>query len=137
MLLPFCANARKEKGTADVYVFGVGTSFNDSVMYMSAPQRLDGALIQKKTGFLEDRTYYSFQFKNYLEANYPGYETCAVFYATSRKNIEKKYAKLRRRYRKDKELRVEEVPTNEFAFIPMKNLRQAAEKTEGKGGGTE
>ena len=41
MLLPFCANARKEKGTADVYVFGVGTSFNDSVMYMSAPQRLD------------------------------------------------------------------------------------------------
>lgn len=119
------ATARKEPGTEEVFLFGVGTSFSDTVMYMSAPQKLSTATINKKTGFLEERAYYAFQFKNYLEANYPGYATCAVFYATKRTAIEKKYVKLRRKYAKSKDVRVQEVPAMDFSFSTIQTTQPA------------
>ena len=61
----------------------------------------------------------SFQMKTYLEANYVGYETCAVVFAKSRKKVEKKYNKIMRQFRK-KGIQVVEIPEDEFSlqFIP-------------------
>ena len=110
----------KNQQTPELYLFGVGTSFNDSTTYMSAIQCFQGDFIEKKTGFLENRAIYATQMKIYLEQNYPGYETCAIFFSTDKKKIEKKYTKLRRRYMKDTTTHLKEIPVTEFTFNPVK-----------------
>ena len=114
------AQKKKDLQTQELYLFGVGTSFNDSTTYMSAIQRFQGDFIEKKTGFLENRAVYATQMKIYLEQNYPGYETCAIFFSTDKKKIEKKYTKLHRMYLKDKTTRLKEIPVTEFTFNPIK-----------------
>ena len=45
------------------YMFGVVTSFNDSVVYFTEIQRLDSTWINTKNNFLYSREYYSFQLR--------------------------------------------------------------------------
>ena len=91
------AQKKQSVENPEVYIFGVGT------------------------GFLENRAIYAEQMKIYLEQNYPGYETCAIFYDTKKKAIEKKYNKVRRRYQKDKSTKLVELPVTEFTFNPVKS----------------
>lgn len=82
-----------------VYVFGVGTNFNDSVVYLSDIIELRKVKLNKKTKFLPFRSEYSSQLKEYLEATYGMVnETTCVFFSTKRKKLSKRFYKLKKRY---------------------------------------
>lgn len=107
----------KEKKETTIYGFAVGTCLSDSTVYISAISRLDSAVVNNKTGFLQDRQLYSYQFKAYLDYLYKLNHTCAVFFSSKKESLEKKYIKMRRRYGKDKNIKFTEVPINQFKFI--------------------
>ena len=103
------AVAMQAKDDGKIYVFGVSTSFNDSIVYLSSVQDLQGASLQKKTGFLEYRSFYSAEFQHFLESN----------------KLEKKYLKLRKRLSKGKPDTLKEISASDFQFsVP------AVQKTE-------
>ena len=106
------AGSKKDK----IYAFAYGTCFNDSTIYLSSVNHLSIASIDKKSNLLNDRSGYSDQFKAYLDKQYKKDHTCTIFFSTSRKKLEKKYVKLRRKYRKDKESKLVEVPVSEFCL---------------------
>lgn len=81
-----------------LYLFGFSASFQDSILYFTDIQDIEGAWIDKKTKFLKERENYSYQLKNYLtEQNQPN-RVCMVIFATSKSKAEKKYNKLMKRY---------------------------------------
>ena len=53
-------------GDKPVYMFGVGASFKDSVVYFTEVQLVDSVVLDKN-GFLPSRVQYSYQLKNFLE----------------------------------------------------------------------
>lgn len=110
----FQASAQSKKDP--IYAFAYGTSFNDSTIYLSAVSELTIATIDKKSHLLNDRSGYSDQFKTYLDKQYQKNHTCTIFFSQSRKKLEKKYTKLRRNFRKDKENHLVEVPGSEFTL---------------------
>lgn len=127
------AAQKDEKVFTGIHVFGIGTSFNDSTVYISTPQFMADATLQKKTGFMENRAKYAFQMKTYLEANYSPNETCAIFFAKTHKKLEKKYQKVRRRFLK-RGVRIVEIPDNEFTFqfIPSPSQQQVSQQKANK-----
>ena len=82
-----------------VYLFGVGTNFNDSTVYLTDIIPVHNLQIQKKTHFLPHRTEFSLQLREYLEGQLGlAHETTAIFFADKRKKIAKNYYKLKKRY---------------------------------------
>lgn len=117
------ASAKKQadkKQDAPVYMFGCGTSFTDSTTYVTAIYAVDGAEISQKTKFLEHRADYSNQLKTFLEVMHSPNQTCSIFYATKRKQLEKKYQKLRRHLLKKKDINVVMLPAEDFKFSGYK-----------------
>lgn len=82
-----------------VYIFGVGTNFNDSLVYLTRITQIDSMRVDKKTGFLPNRVEFSLQLRQYLEGTL-GHtnETTAIFFHSKRKKIEKYFYKLKKRY---------------------------------------
>lgn len=103
-------------GKERIYAFAVGTSFNDSTAYISSIMEIPDATTEKKTHFLSNRQEYSRQFKSFLDGCYRKPHTCAVFFSTKKSALEKKYLKLRNRYRNLKEYRLTELPAGDFSF---------------------
>ncbi len=102
-------------GDKPVYVFGVGASFKDSVVYFTEVQVVDSVAL--KDGLLPDREQYSFQLKNYLEyqKGKPDY-TCAIYFSEHKAKLEKEAAKVRKLYEKGDAYKLESVKTTEFVF---------------------
>ncbi len=94
-----------------VYMFGFAASFTDTVAFITDIQLLDSAYFEKKSGFLVDRTQYSQQVADALEKMGHTNMTCSVFYSRKKKDIEKQYVKLRRRY----------LSSNNITMLPMGN----------------
>jgi hypothetical protein len=85
---------------AHVYMFGFAGSFKDSVVYITEIEDVKGAWIDSKSKFLLNRSDYSYQLKMHMTDQYQQPErVCVVFYATSKKKIEKKLKKLRKKYK--------------------------------------
>ena len=83
-----------------VYMFGFAGSFKDSVVYITEIEEVKGAWIDSKTKFLLNRDGYSYQLKEHMTDQYQQPErVCVVFYATSKKKIEKILKKLRKKYK--------------------------------------
>ncbi len=114
MAISICNVQAKSKDNKAVYAFVYGTCFNDSIVYISSIERLSNTAIDKKTNFLNDRSNYTNAFKSYLDNKYQEPHTCAIFYATKRDNIEKKYVKIRHNVTKDKHCRLVEIPATDF-----------------------
>lgn len=108
---------RKEE--TPVYAFGYATCLGDSTVYISAVTHLEGAHIAEKTKFLERREEYARQFEATLLSRFSKHFTCALFYEKSRKSAEAKLLKLRKSFKKQKDLRVEEIPAADFTFQPL------------------
>lgn len=89
----FCINK-----LTPLYMFGFASSFNDSIVHITEIQKVDSAWINTKTGFLYSRENYAFQLRDYLKSADNEFPTCNVFFAEKRKDIEKKYLKLKKRY---------------------------------------
>lgn len=110
------AGAKGKNDLQTVYIFGVGAAFGDTVVCFTDIQKLEGKELVKK-GFLQARSQYSYQLKNYLEynENLP-HRTCAIYFSEKKGKIEKAYSKLKAKYEGDKTLFVRTIPSLEFKF---------------------
>lgn len=113
VLMVCSAASRKSKS---VYAFGFSASFTDSVVYYTEIQELDSVHLDRN-GFLPYREHYSYQLKNHLE--YKKGEknrTCMIYFSGNQAKLLKERAKLLNKYKKDKTVKVEELPKTEFYF---------------------
>ena len=103
-------------GDKPVYVFGVGASFKDSVVYFTEVQLVDSVVLDK-SGFLPEREMYAYQLKNYLEyqKGKPDY-TCAIYFSEHKSKLEKELSKVRKAYAKGDAFILENVKQTEFIF---------------------
>lgn len=125
MVLAFSAtHVAQSKGKtpkSTIYAFAYGTNFNDSTAYISAISALPNIALEPKTKFLQSRSSYSLQLKQYLEKKYGGHFMCAVVFNTKKEKLEKRYVKLRRSAANRKgNVRLIEIPITDFALQPVK-----------------
>lgn len=114
-----CAAFTQQEKTV-VYLFGVATSFNDTLVHFTDIQAIEEANINKH-GFLEARNQYAYQLKHHLEnaMNLPE-RTCAIFFHKNKSKLEKDYSKLRKKYIEKKSVKYETLPTSDFQFKTFK-----------------
>lgn len=87
----------------EVYIFGVATSFNDSTVCITEIQYIPDAFTEdNRSKFLVGRENYSYQLRDHLAAQGLANRTCATYWATSTKAIEKKYNKVIDKYVPDR-----------------------------------
>ena len=79
-------------------MFGTSASFCDSIVYFTDIQVVDSAWIDEKTNFLVNRWDYSNQLRSHFNLTGHPNRTCVVCFATSEKDIRKKYAKMRKKF---------------------------------------
>jgi len=91
--------AAKTKLMPKAYMFGFAASFNDSIVYFTQIQEVDSVWAEGKKDFLAGRSNYSYQLRNYIERNMKKeYPTCVVISSFKRKDVEKKYKKMKKQY---------------------------------------
>ncbi|MDR1005198.1 MAG: hypothetical protein LBL97_09410 [Prevotellaceae bacterium] len=106
----------KQKKEEVVYAFAVATSFKDTVVYITEIQVLDSARLDKD-GFLEKRTIYPYQLKNYLEftKHAPDY-TCTLSFSTKKEKLVKELTKLKSKLKKEKTNVLTTLSLTDFKF---------------------
>ena len=120
LLLAAMAVDAKPLKTNSLYMFGFSASFKDSVVYVTDIQQVEGAWIDHKTKFLLGRDQYSIQLKEYLEQSMQQQgRICMVIFATKKKEAEKKYLKLMKKYTKGYDVRYLNAPEFKFMAIDM------------------
>lgn len=102
-----------------LFLYGFAASFNDSIVYITNIEELDTAWVDAKTGFLYSRDNYSYQLRDYLRAKGVDHPTCITVYATTRKQAEKKYTSLKRRYTAKGAYDIRYITEDEFTFSPI------------------
>ena len=110
----------KVKCVPKVYAFGFAASFNDSIVYFTDIQEIDSAWINEKNKFLIGRDNYSYQLKNYFAGIGLPHRTCIISFALNRKDIEKKYKKMKEKYTKSENFLIKSIDGNEFCFTAIK-----------------
>lgn len=103
-----------------IYMFGVSTSFTDSTVYVTDVQVVDSAYFVGKH-ILGGCKEYSDQLAAYLNGKNIAKRTNAVFFKKKRKDAEKAFVKLRRRYTKAG-VEMLSIPTGEFIFKGVTEL---------------
>lgn len=103
-----------------LYAFGFSASFNDSIVYFTDIQEIDSAWINDKTDFLVSRDNYSYQLKNYFTNIGQEHRTCVISFALKRKDIEKKYKKMKGKYVKAGKFSIKTLGKNDFQFTTIK-----------------
>lgn len=103
-----------------VYIYGFAASFNDSTVYFTEVQQLDSAFVDSKTKFLYSRNNYSYQLRDYLAQNGFANATCITSFALTRKEAEKKYLALRKKYIDGKNYTIKYLKEADFRFLPIK-----------------
>lgn len=103
-----------------LYAFGFSASFNDSIVYFTDIQEIDSAWINDKTDFLVSRDNYSYQLKNYFTNIGQEHRTCVISFALKRKDIEKKYKKMKEKYVKAGKFSIKTLGKNDFQFTTIK-----------------
>ena len=114
-----------------IYAYGLATSFNDSTVYITEIQRLDSAWVDSKTGFLYSRDNYSYQLRDHLKTSGVATPTCVTVYATTRKEIEKKYFAMKKRYTTKELYNVKYIASHDFSYTcitPDENEQKVATK---------
>ena len=112
----------KRMKTPKMYMFGFSASFQDSIIYMTDVQEIEGAWYDTKTKFLLGRQHYSYQLKDFLANNkqQPN-RVCVVMFALTRKEAEKKFIKMRKEYtvKAKGKYDVRYLTISEFKFEPV------------------
>lgn len=119
IVLSLTASA-KNKCVPKVYIFGMAASFNDSIVYFTDIQELDSAWINDKNNFLINRSDYSYQLRNYFDSKNINHRTCIISYALKRKDIDKKYQKIKNKYVKNGNFDIRYIQNGEFKFTAIK-----------------
>ena len=105
---------------AKAYLFGFASSFNESTVYFTEIQQLDSVYIESKTRFLYSRDNYSNQLREHLQQEGVNTPTCVTCFALNKKDIEKKYARLRKKYAANGKFIVKEVKQPGFRYEAIK-----------------
>lgn len=118
LMLALVGHAGSTKPTRQrVYMFGFAASFTDSVAYMTDLQGVDAYVMPN--GFLADRSLYSLQLNNHLVAKKQRENmTCVLFFNKNKAKLEKKYQKVRRKYRENHAVVLQPLGVDEFRFEP-------------------
>ena len=99
-----------------VYIFGFSASLTDSTAFQTDIQVLDSAWIDAHK-FLLDRALYSLQLQSHVEAQEHHKNTiCTIYFNTKPRKLQRKWAKVKKRYEKDPALKYEILPRERFAF---------------------
>ncbi len=123
-----------------VYGFGFAASFNDSTVYFTDIQEIENVGVEERTDFLWGREHYSNQLKEYLTNNkFERTRTVVLVFAQNRKDIDKKYLKMKAKYTKGHAFDVKYLTVGEFQFkpveIPAELLREQLKTTDKKKNG--
>lgn len=105
-----------ENKVQTLYIYGFAASFNDSTVYFTDIQKVDSAYIDSKTKFLIERENYSYQLKDYLKSQGWSTPTCITTYAKSRKDAEKKFVAMKRKYVNGGHYTIKYVSSPEFGY---------------------
>ena len=100
-----------------IYMFGVATSFNDSTLYITEISRNKLVLnIDSKTKFLVERDNYSYQLRDYLKGIGEQTPTATTIFAIEKKEIEKKYLVIKKKYLDPGLYQVKQINNASFTF---------------------
>lgn len=112
--------AKPKKVTVQpVYIFGFSASFTDSLAFLTDVMKIDSACVLSN-GFLADRSLYSLQLENFVLGEHRVQNsTNAVYFSTKRKQIDKLYNKMNRKYQRSNNLMLIFVGEDEFKFKPV------------------
>lgn len=113
-----------------IYAYGFAASFNDSVVYLTDIQKIDSAWVDGKTKFLVSRDNYSYQLRDYLANKGDEHRTCIISYALKRKDVEKKYIALRKKYVGKGNFDMKYINYADFSFKPIAPTIISEEETE-------
>ena len=105
-----------------MFMFGFSASFQDSIIYMTDVQEVEGAWYETKSKFLLGRQHYSYQLKDFLaNTRQQPNRVCVVMFALTRKEAEKKFIKLRKEYtvKAKGKYDVRYLTTTDFKFQPV------------------
>ena len=98
-----------------VWIYGCGVNFLDSVVFVTDIQYVDSAIIDRE-GQLENSYAYSSDLKFFVESRYAKEnEACAVYYSPKLKAVEKRYARMKKRFA-SKHLVVNMIGGDSFQF---------------------
>ena len=99
-----------------VYAFAYATCLKDSVVYVSTMQQIPDAQIGKD-GFLNHRADFGAQFGAYVQQHFdhPNVTSVVVFHK-QRKQLEKRYLKMRKLAQQQQGKRVVEINHSDFRF---------------------
>jgi len=101
------------------YMFGFVASFNDSIIHFTDIQEVDSVWLMSKKKMVAGRSNYSYQLRNYCaETLGMPNRTVVVVTALKRKDIEKKFLKLRKQYtgKKNAQYDIRYINASEFRF---------------------
>ncbi len=102
------------------YMFGLAASFNDSTIYVTDIQHLDGAWLYNHEMFLFGRDQYAYQLRDALKVLGFANPTVSIFFSKKKKEIEKKYLKMKKRYSKNGAYNIKYLSTQDFLFSAQK-----------------
>ena len=114
LLVAMCVQAAGKR--TRVYVYGFAASFNDSTVYFTDIQTLDSATVAARTHFLYGRDNYSYQLRDYLKTQGCSTPTCVTAFALKRKDIEKKYMAMKKKYANGK-YTVKHIAPTDFSYM--------------------
>lgn len=100
-----------------VYMFGFSNEFGDSTYVLTDISKVDNADLVKKTGFLSFRDSYGYQMQVYVEGTLGlKHQTVAIYFSTKLKAMQKKYAKIKKRYLSKDAVKLITLTNDEFSF---------------------
>ncbi len=107
----------KKKADKPVYAFGIAASFTDTLVYYTDVQLIDSVHLAKD-GALPQQELYSYQLKNFVEANLGSHNrTCMIYYKGKKKRIDKEQSKVLGKYKKNKSNNLIHIDPKEFKFV--------------------
>ena len=112
-------NIQKNIKVPYAYMFGFAASFSDSLVFFTEIQQVDSVWLTKKKGFLAGKSNYAYQLRNYCEEKMDlPKRTCVVVSSVKRKDVEKKYKKMMKKYvgKKAKNYDVRYISSSDFKF---------------------
>ncbi len=121
--------------TPKAYMFGFSASFNDSIVYFTDIQEVDSVWFMQKRKLLAGRANYSSQLREYCagKLDMPK-RTCVVISSEKRKDVEKKYEKMKRMYTQNKKGAIYDVrfiTSSDFKFTSV-NMDEGTEEPVAK-----
>lgn len=116
----FADLSAKPKCVSKIYAFGFSASFNDSTVYFTDIHEIDSVWIDDKTNFLMNRESYSYQLKNYFINRGESHRTCVITFASTLKDINKKYEKMKNKYVKAGNFAIRNLSSGDFKFSSVK-----------------